>query len=122
MIETPNAALNEQGQLASDQRASIGGWLSRQQLRAVPSVLPLAVIVAVSVLAGGMLNSRGLMDAVASVRLGDTPLSMPLVPTLGVIVVAVAALYALAGLRRVLAYGAAKALLGSPDVQRSLGR
>ena len=62
MIETPNAALNEQGQLASDQRASIGGWLSRQQLRAVPSVLPLAVVVAVGALAGGVLNSRGLTD------------------------------------------------------------
>jgi hypothetical protein len=53
MIESPNAAINEQGLLASDQRATLSGWLSRQQLRAVPSVLPLAAIVAVGVLAGG---------------------------------------------------------------------
>src|SRR5438552_5086190 len=121
MIETPNATLNEQGQLASDQRATIGGWLSRQQLRAVPSVLPLAVVVAVGVLAGGVLNSRGLTDTAASVRLSDTPVSIPLVPTVVVIVVAIAALYALAGLRRILAYGAARAALGSPQVQRSPG-
>ena len=121
MIDTPNAALNEQGQLASDQRASIGGWLSRQQLRAVPSVLPLAVVVAVGVLGGGVLNSRGLTDIAASVRLGDTPVSIPLVPTVVVIVVVVAALYALAGLRRILAYGAASAALGSPELQRCLG-
>src|SRR5438132_1893613 len=121
MIETPNAALNEQGQLASDQRASIGGWLSRQQLRAVPSVLPLAVVVAVGVLAGGVMKSRGLTDIAASVRLGDTPVSIPLVPTVVVIVVVVAALYALAGLRRILAYGAASAALGSPELQRSQG-
>ena len=120
MIETPNA-LNEQEQLASDQRASIGGWLSRQQLRAVPSMLPLAAIVGVGVLAGGVLNSRGLTDTAASVRLGDPPVSFPLVPTVVVIVVAVAALYALAGLRRILAYGAARAALGSPQIQRSQG-
>src|SRR5437773_11694590 len=106
MIETPNAALNEQGHLASDQRASIGGWLSRQQLRAVPSVLPLAVVVAVGVLAGAVLNSRGLTDTAASVRLGDTPISIPLVPTVGVIVVDVVALVALAGLCWLLAFGA----------------
>jgi len=123
MIETLNAALNQQGQLASDQHASIGGWLTSRQLRAAPSLLPFAAIVALVVFAGGVLESRGLglTDITASVRLGDTPVSIPVVPTVVVIVVAIAALYALAGLRRILAYGAARAALASPHLQQSQG-
>ena len=49
MIATESATTNQQGQLTPDQRATIGGWLTGQQLRMLPALLPLAALLALAI-------------------------------------------------------------------------
>jgi hypothetical protein len=94
---TDGAVFNQQGQLAPDQRASIAGWLGRQQLRALPPLLALVgLIVFADVLEGdgaGLLSSGGTLTLV----------------TLGIL--GIAAIYALQAVRRIRALGTAKSML-----------
>jgi hypothetical protein len=94
---TDSAWLNQQGQLAPDQRASLGGWLSRQQLRAVPSLLPLMALVGFAVVLEG--NGAGLFSSGSMVTL----------VTLAIL--GIAAIYALLAVRRMRALGSAKSML-----------
>lgn len=126
MIATESATTNQQGQLTPDQRATIGGWLTGQQLRTLPALLPLAALLALALLLSGrlteLLSSRNLGAATVGLRDGEAPVSILVVPTVALLVVAAIVLYALGALRRLLAYGAAKATLGgNPQLEQSAG-
>jgi hypothetical protein len=94
---TDSAWLNQQGQLAPDQRASLVRWLSGQQLRAVPSLLPLVALIGFAV----VLEDRG-----AALFSSGATLTLVTLAILGV-----AAMYALLAVRRMRALGSAKSML-----------
>jgi hypothetical protein len=97
------APMNQQGQLSASQRTSISRWLSGQQFRAAPAVLPLV----------GLLLLVWQLAPRLQLAAGGGDMVLPLVTIVAASAVLIAALYALLAVRRILACSTAKAVLSA---------